>query len=89
MRVATSTKLLEKFTKHPTPVVETDWERFSDRWILFSSSNITSHMWESGQNTTFVGPGHPCVVGDWLVYHAWLFDHVAADQVAHFKDFRS
>ena len=50
----------------------------------------TSRRWESGQNTTFVGPGHPCVVGDWLIYHAWLFDHVAADQVmVHFNCFRS
>ena len=93
MRVATSTKLLEKFTKHPAPVVETDWERFFFSLDIFSSSNITdvrtSCRWESGQNTTFVGPGHPCVVGDWLVYHAWLFDHVAADQVVHFNCFRS
>ena len=50
----------------------------------------TWRRWESGQNTTFVGPGHPCVVGDWLVYHAWLFDHVAADQVmVDFNCFRS
>ena len=85
VRVATSRKLLEKFTKHPTPVVETDWERFFSRWKFFPSLDITDmrtpRRWESYQNTTFVGPGHPCVVGDWLVYHAWLFDHVAADQV--------
>ena len=37
--------------------------------------------WEKGENSTFVGPGHPSVVGDWLVYHAWLYDHIAADQV--------
>jgi len=63
VRVATSSSLHERFTKHPTPVVETDWER-----------------WGNGENSTFVGPGHPCVVGDWLVYHAWLYDHISADQ---------
>ena len=40
--------------------------------------------WEKGDNCTFVGPGHPSVVGDWLVYHAWLYDHIAADQVTQF-----
>ena len=40
------------------------------------------NRWGNGENSTFVGPGHPCVVGDWLVYHAWLYDQISADQVA-------
>ena len=52
MRVATSRKLLEKFTKHPTPVVETDWERF------FCSLNIFFLF-------KYYGSAHLTQVGKW------------------------